>query len=427
MSYLGWFSIGGTEVINGPRFEAYAHNAGAPGFQPYFKFPELADMLGDQRYRSPFQDVNVPWADSDDPDTYGFFGFYPTGIDGIDSSTRTSTIVEYTNDGGSPGRLRHATKQMVFTGFLMGNSDRAVDAGMRWLRSALLSGADGGCTGGGCDGAQLCYLYGEPQVGDTITEDCLDDYLRFLHRVVVNVGPTVTQRDKLSDGTVVWQITFTAVAGVPWEFGLPQQIVSNFPKGYQGAPFVNDAGGTYDISGHVAPEVTCPSPVYTPVFDPACPQLILPPTTPPVPIGCFTPPVNWRRRSFQIPATYVRDWTDMVPLITVKVGTALVRNLRFRIYAEGVDPDVTPCDHCADFLISYQPNNSIMTLDGRDQSITILANGQTRRADSLVFGSDSLPFTWPALSCGGGFTVVVDSMQTQVAPAVDFAVVPRAR
>lgn len=425
MSWLGWANLGGVEVLNGPRFEAYAGNSGS--FTPFFKFPELADLLGDQRYRSPLQDVDVPWTDPDDPDTYDFFGFYPTSITGLEDSSRTSTIVESTQDGGNPGRVRHATKQVVFTGFLMGASDRAVDAGMRWFRSALLSGAIGGCTTGGCDGTQLCYLYGEPEVTDDPGPDCLDPYLRFLYRVVVNNGPTITTRQYLSNGMAVWTVTFTAVAGIPYEFGSTALIVENFPNGYNGQPFINDGGGGADIVGHVFTEVACPSSTWTPVFDPECPDLVLPPVTPSVAIGCFTPPVNWQRRSFQIPASYIREWTEMVPLIRVKLGTAVVRNLRVRIWADNFNPDTDPCSFCSDFLISYIPASSQMTIDGRDESVSVLTAGQVRRADGLVFGSDGMPFDWPFLSCGVGYTVVIDTLQTQPMPAIDFSLVPRAR
>lgn len=435
MSWLGFYSLNGTEVVNGPRFEAYARNAGKTGkFRPYFKFPELADILGDARYRSPLQDIDVPWTDPNDPDTYNFYGFFPTACDGIDSSTRSSTIVEFTGDGGSPGRLRHTTKQMVFTGFLMGADDAAVDAGMRWFRAALLSGSIGGCADGGCDGAQLCYLYAEPKIGDDTDESCLDPYLRYLYNVVVNVGPTVTQKNVLGDGTTIWQVTFTAVAGIPWEFGSVVPVVTGFP-----ALANYFAPSTADEAGRIIPETACPNPIYNPVFDPACPQLILPPIAPAVPIGCFDPPQNWRRFSFTIDPSLIPDWTDMVPLIVSNTRFNGLRNLRVRIYPSTIDVDAQSCSYCADFLVSYQPSESVLTIDGRTETITVLNNGQLRRADSLVFGSDSTPFQWPSLSCGIGYTVTIDTLQTASSPggpfglpqefinSIDFSLVPRNR
>ena len=429
MAYWGWFSFGGTEVISGPRFEAYASNAGVPGFRPLFKFPELAKLLGEQPYRSAFQDQDVPWVDPDVPDTYDFYGFYPTNITGLEDSSRTSTVVESTGDGGTPGRIRHATKQVVFSGFLAAGTDAGVDAGFRWLKSALLNGSVGGCSDGGCSGAQLCYLYAEPSIDPSqISTDCLDDYYRFLYRVVVNAGPTVTQRNTLSNGTVLWQVTFTAIAGNPFEYGLAEPIVTNFPNGYLGQPYVNDAGGATDEAGHIFTEIACPSPAWFPVFNPACPDLILPPSTPVVPIGCYTPPVNWRRRSFSVPASYITDWSDVVPLINIKPLSAIGNsNIRIRIFPDAYDPDDDPCAFCADMLVSYIPPNSVMTIDGRSQTVTVVTSGQQRRGDGLIFSSNGMPFTWPALSCGMGYTVVVDVTQTAAVPAIDFSLVPRNR
>lgn len=423
MAYLGWFSFGGTEVINGPRFEAYAKNLGIPGFRPYFKFPELATALGEFPYRSPFQDVDVPWADPDNPDLYDFIGFYPTDVSGLESSSRTSTVVENTSDGGVPGRLRHATKQIVFTGILVASSDRGADAGFDWLKSALLTGALGSCIGGGCSGTQLCYLYGEPELSDADNTDCIDDYFRFLQRVQVNTGPTITSRSVLSDGSTIWGVTFTAVAGIPWEFGSVVPIVGGFPQG----DYINYAGGNTVRVGYLSHEVQCPSPTWTPVFDPLCPQLVPPPTTPPVTIGCVTTPTNWLRYSFDIPDSFIRTWTDMVPLIEITSGSTTVRNVRFRIFPEGINPDIDYCGFCAEFTVSYMPLNSVMTLDGRDQTVTVYTAGQSRRADSLLFGTNGNPPDWPSLSCGSGYTVTVDTLQTATPPDIRFSLVPRSR
>jgi hypothetical protein len=232
----------------------------------------------------------------------------------------------------------------------------------------------------------------------------------------------------MSDNGVVWTVQFTAVANIPWQFGLPVPIVTQFLDRH-----INPAqtDGAYDDQGRIFTEVHCPQPSYTPVFDPACPDLVLPPITPPVKFGCFSPPINWKRFSFSIPQSYLPKWTDMVPLIQVHTrdGTyGRLRNMRIRFYEKSwFDPDTHPCGYCADFWISYIPEESTLQIDGRDQSILVLDPGQSRRADGLVFDTNHMPFTWPSLSCGIGYTVTIDILQTQKRPRVDFSLVPRVK
>lgn len=427
MAWDAYYSFGGTEIINGPRFESYALNMGFLAFKPYrpFNTPELAELLGDAPYRTPFQDdVAPPWVDPDIPATYDFMGLYPLSITGMEDSTTTSQIVENTGDGGNPGRPRAATRQVVFSCLMAGLSDAAVEAGMSWLRIALKGN---GCVGGDCCGSQLCYLSAQPIYDPDITDvSCLDDYLRYFYMGTTVTGPTVTAKNNLSDGSVVWQITWTVVFGNPFEYGAAEPIVVEF---LNQNTIPNVAGGTYDDNGHIFTEVACPGPAYVPIFDPLCPDLVLPPPTPSVPLGCFTAPANWRRFDFAIPDSYIPGWTSVVPQINVVVGAVEVRNLRFRIFPTGINVDSEPCAYISDFLISYIPQNSTLNIDGVNQSVDVVTTGQSRRADSLVYDSAGFPLIWPELSCGTGYLVVVDALQVQTPnlPFINFALVPKAR
>src|SRR5215471_2284764 len=142
------------EIINIERTVTYARNDGSPWLLDPVKSKHLHNVLSEAHYRSPLQDGDAPWVDPDDHDTYNFYGIYPLGIEGIDDSTRTSVITENIGDGGNAGRVRHGTRQMVFNCLLLGQDDAAVNAGMAWLRSALLTS---GCEGSrGCEGTDLC-------------------------------------------------------------------------------------------------------------------------------------------------------------------------------------------------------------------------------------------------------------------------------
>jgi hypothetical protein len=44
--------------------------------------------------------------------------------------------------------------------------------------------------------------------------------------------------------------------------------------------------------------------------------------------------------------------------------------------------------------------------------------GQTRRADSLIFGSNLRPIVWPVLDCGVQFVMSVDVIGAATAPTV---------
>lgn len=161
MAWTGWFEYEGTEIISGPRTEAYAHNAGAHWFRPVFDNDYLAPILGDgERYSSPLQD-EAPWVDPDRPDSYDFFGAYPLDVAGIEDSSATGEVVETLGEGGYVAGARLGTKTVVFSLALIGSSDAAVEYGLNWLKKATGPGA---CAprAGTWRGGQLCFLSSEP-------------------------------------------------------------------------------------------------------------------------------------------------------------------------------------------------------------------------------------------------------------------------
>lgn len=483
----GWASFGGTEIINVARTESYAKWAQLPWFKPVYRNDSLPLILGDTRYVSPLID-SAPWADVDNAASFGFYGFYPLSITGVEDSTRTSTVTQSIRDGGSVGRLRHGTKSVVVSGILVADDDAAASYGFTWLKQALLPGP---CDQGGCTSGELCFLDSEPfvdveattatvttdlveidggEVGSTLVDEadggtpgstftdeydggspsdptitvsvgsadvasaieCFDPLVRSLRNVLVNNGPTVTDRRVTSDGGAVWTVQFTAVAGEPWTYGAPVEVLAGFLDPEVAIPWSGGTvppGGFMDLDGFIFGEQSCPEPVYTPLVDPLFPSVIPPPLPPSVPLGNYIPPANWRRRQITVPANYIPLWTEVVPKLSVHARTADLRNLRLRFYADvDADGDISddPCAFCGDIVISYVPQGFTLVFDGSERQVYAYDASQQRRpANGLVFATDGTPFDWPVLSCGFGYIITFDLPQTQTPPVVDLSLYPR--
>lgn len=485
MAWDGLFVYAGTEIVNAPRTEAYAYNAGITWLRPQFNNDDLHTMLGDTEYLNPFQDES-PWGDPNDGASYDMLGLYPLDVSGIEDSPRTSTVIESVANGGVAGRIRFGTKTIVFNTALIATSDAGAEYGMRWLRQALLGNPCGGSLSTlSCNGEELCYLSSEPAlsefgsdvtevvVEETVTldfgdandtgldtfdggdsddtgvvldggdaiiehgtqtfdpEECLDPYWRHLHRVTFTTGPTATAKYRTSDGGAVWLVTFTAVAGNPFIYGSEAPVVQGFLNPdvivpYPGGTFPE--GGAVDLAGTIYSEAECEKPSSDPVYDPLAGTFTAPPAPPTIPLGSYAPPKNWFRRQFTVPGGMVPLWGEVVPKFSVHARDADLRNLRLRFYA---DPDgdgdtySDPCAYCGDFVISYVPQGGTLVIDGLDEQVYLLRHGRRRRADSLVFQTDGTPFQWLQLSCGHGYVVTVDLPQTQTPPVIDLSLFPR--
>jgi hypothetical protein len=484
VTWDGYLTISGNEIINQTRTAQYARAARVPWFKDQEVNDYLPLLLGDgPRYQTPLLD-NAPWTDPDVPESYDFLGFYPLEIAGIEDSSRGAEVVQYISDGGSAGRVRHATKSIVVNGMLMATSDAGADYGMKWLRQATL--------GGPCDGepfgGDLCYFSASPQLNipedpaiialldggdadgddgavmdgggpttvgvdvydggtpwtgpyvierseeslvvpppiDWDPEECLTPYRRTLRKFRVLGGPTVSQKHGVAWGAL-WSVQFTGIAGVPWEFGATVDVVSGFL-----GDNVEGVAIDLDTEGVVVEDEDCQVPLWGPMVDPLCPVLVSPPGPVDVPLGCAVLPANWRRRQFTIPADAVPLWSDMVPVLQVHApAQAELRNLRLRFYSDPFNesnPSLDPCAYCGDILISYIPEGATMTIDAASEAVYVtIPGGIQRRAENLVLGANGKPFDWPALTCGFAYVVTVDLPQTQPLPLVDLALIPRAR
>jgi hypothetical protein len=416
MAWNGYFAFGGSEIINTQRTETYLADASQSWWTPVYNSTSVSE-IEDEEYLSAWLDP-APWGDPDNPDTYRFYGAYPLNI----------------NDGGWISAVRKATRNVVFELLLTGEDECAVEAGFRWLKSAL---SPAPCNDFGCNGTELCFYDCEPCVGDSCSaadvQACAKGHIRTLRNVKVVSGPTITARRTTSDGAAIWVVSFTLVAGVPFQFGDETPLVEGFMVAAD--PWVPDivpADWDYSVGASTKEDAVCAVPAYTPIIDPLCPAVLVPPGPPSVQIGCFTAPDEWTRRWFTIPRKYIPYWGDAVPVIRIQAMTDDIRGLRLRFYSD-LDADASvkddPCSYCGDILFSYIPADHTLVFDGMTQTVSAEGPGGTlHRADSLVFKTDGTPFEWPVLSCGFGYVVTVDLPPDfdGVLPAVDLSIVGRA-
>lgn len=430
MAWPGYFELNGVEIINATRTETYARNAGAMWLKPVYQVADLPLILG-EHYGSPLAD-DAPWTDPKSPPSYDFWGCYPLEITGFEDSTGTAPVTESTLDGGVVGAIRRSTRPLVFNLVLIGASECAVEFGMRWLNQ-VVANYPCGSDDRHCSGMTACYLSCAPCLDDGCDDPqgCLAVYQRSLHNVGVITGPTVTGKRTMTDGGTAWMVTLTMVAGNPFQFGYPTDLIEGFMDPDVDDPYVGGIpeGGLFDLAGTDQSDPECSTFTYQPVYDPECPYITPPPNAPTVAMDCFDFPENYRRRLFTIPQQYIPLWGDVVPVVVFRTGDVAVRNLRLRFYADLLgtgDPDVDECAFCGDMVFTYLPPRSVLTFDATDEFVTIRINqGPSRRADALVLGTDGNPFDWPVLTCGYGYVVTVDLPLHSPQPAMDMSLYQR--
>lgn len=417
------FTYDGTEIINTARTIAYARDGRAGWLVDDTNVDEVAALFGDAPYDSVLQD-EPPWYDPDDPNTWQFYGVYLLDVTGLEDSTRSVSITESVQDGGTMSRMRFATRTVVFHALLLGVDNGAVRAGFEWLKWAT-TGSVCSDVSAACAGGDLCYISAIPDIDVSslaYPNQCLDDYLRTLHGVIFTDGPQVLNKKITSDGQHIWDVQFTAVAAFPWAFGIETPIVTDMFSPDQ----LNPAAGAYADVGQVTIDVPCPTLLYQPMFDPLCPMLVAPPSVPNVTLSCFALPTQWIRYAIQIPANVVPTWNQLVPKVVLRTGIDGARMVRVRFYSDVLDQfdlgAIDQCSFCGDFLVSYVPPNCTFTIDGSTKSIKAETAGVVRNAASVVYGSDGGPYLWPELTCGYSYIMTVDVPGSVNVPEVDLSV-----
>jgi hypothetical protein len=139
MPYDGYLELGGRELANAARTFQYVTDLSAFGLHDCQGCEDLAEAL-DETYTTPAADP-APWFDPSDPDTGQFFGFYPTQIEGLSTSTRESVNVELVGDGSVQTSQRRAGRDIMVRGAMFAETREALDKGFSWLDNTLNSEA----------------------------------------------------------------------------------------------------------------------------------------------------------------------------------------------------------------------------------------------------------------------------------------------
>ena len=150
-----------------------------------------------------------------------------------------------------------------------------------------------------------------------------------------------------------------------------------------------------------------------PISDPNCPTPPTKPTLPTIDNSCIETPQDWLRYYLEIDAQEVSAWNQTVPTIAITSKGTEVRSIRVRFYPNpfGYDAeDVDPCSYCSEFILSYIPPSTELTIDGTVQRATASVAGlPTQPASNLLYGTDGTPMTWPSLSCGVPYVMTIDT------------------
>jgi hypothetical protein len=261
---------------------------------------------------------------------------------------------------------------------------------------------------------------GGAQVGSTSTvaqATALSNssWTRYVHQNITvpanATGAVVTFRETgtIPVGHILWVTAWMSNIGTT----VGNTTAGSFVDPSGNASFAWDGAANASGSGRYASFQCLANPSADPIIDPAVPLPPSKPVAPRVTNPVITTPTSWKRYYLGIEAQEVSAWNQTVPTITLTSGLTLVRAIRVRFYPNPFDYDVTdidPCSYCSEFILSYLPANTELTIDGTVQRASASVKGASPQpASNLLYGTDGNPMTWPSLSCGVGYAVTIDT------------------
>jgi hypothetical protein len=119
-----------------------------------------------------------------------------------------------------------------------------------------------------------------------------------------------------------------------------------------------------------------------------------------------------------IPIADVASWASTVPTVSLTTDVEDVRQVRVRFYPNPYqvvvdEADDLSSDFCGEFLLSYLPANSVLTVNGVSHTAyAVVAGAAPIPADQLLYGTDGDPMDWAELSCGIAYVMTVDILPT---------------
>lgn len=397
MSYDGWMTYNGVEVINLSRTAQLADALGLTSVATRSSdVAWIQTALAGASYSAPSA---APWYDAGYSASGEFAGLVPISVQGLDDSSYSSSGIEYVGDGGNAGKGRRTTLPVVFNVALVGVTEKAVRYGLSWLNQVITTTSASTF----CAGADLRYF--NHQDGTT-----------FKHRRDVKMTRgTVVTRKWHGDGSVVWWVTFTMTAGDPYEYGETTPVLA----GLGGAtPTGTSVLGSGEFNLNYA---ECPVYDYSPIFDPLYPALSPAPTAP----NFYPDGWNisagmlmhryWARIGVPAPAR-----VNKVPIISL---TTLVEARRVKVSIwDHTSPLEDQCDPLFSCVVNYLPVGTTFYVDGH-QSAAYMWNGvspNVRRSDSLVYATDARPVDWTSFADPTNLLVTMDLFANVAATTTGF-------
>lgn len=374
----GWMSFDGTEIINSARLAAYlARSPCDPGAVSIcVPCPDLIAEVSTPPFVNPVADA-APWYDPAVPISGEFLGIGGIDIEGL--WMHPSEVV----DGVI---VRDMTMRVVLAGY----SEAAVSYGLAWLAMALTGSY---CPTGSCIGGQMCVAVACPT-------DKAPDPVRTLVDVTALERPETVQVWR-SGLVIFWEVEFVMRSRNPGLFQDAQiQLTFNAAGSERTTVNLLDA---YDNCGEVA---LCAA-------DPECPRPVVP-EVPQAPIDACYPVDDFQayRQLVSVDGLNVPSWLELVPVITIRAGSAPLRNVTIRFYQNplGIDCEdligADPCAACTDITVLYVPSGGETLIDGRISRAQTVCIGGDVDVPAL-YGPGGRTFTWPTFSCGYGLCIEV--------------------
>ncbi|MFD3848198.1 hypothetical protein ACFWVB_20195 [Streptomyces microflavus] len=462
MALFDYFTIGGVEVANAARLNAYLETeaVGSPLTQASVCVcPTLtAEVLGDEPYVDPATD-DAPWYDASVPESAEFAGFLVLSMEGLDEFPVRRSVTNAITGGGVLGPARVLPRTIVVTGILLGATCCGVEYGWHWLQEVLQ-----GCTGQQC-GGDCMDLFACCPAEEMTEAEFQSAHGRRLREVALVDGPRVTDRigngctagGECSSGADILTVEFTLVAATPWLYTDPLPVLSTFlPLDESGdcITWCLKGGPTVCIevsSGCIigAPVVAAGScgDVEWPVDDYPCASVCRlaacvdatescsdsacqPPAPPTVAeLGtCFCVPLAVERDCYDVDLTGQPAWSVDTPTFTIIAGSKEVRNVRITVY-ERTEKEVAltldqltalkRCSPLAEFIVTYVPAGGTLTLDGQVGRALISCGGRCQTSPD-VYGADGGPVVFPRMDCARYVVCIETDVMNPPAPEAMF-------
>lgn len=436
----------GTEIVNTARLRTYIHNGVAPHgweFEDCF-CDSIGFLLGESYIRPNTGDV-APWVNTAHPESYGFAGVLPLGVEGVQDGVITRTVTNTITRGAIIGPERIGPREMRFTALLVGETCCSVSYGLKWLREAL-RGKDPIDCETPCGGSTVemltccpdCLPEDDLQVmtpTETTNDPCWDKYARCLHNTALVDGPRIIERmggscGNCSDGCSIMKVEWTMVAADPFMYGERTIFITE-----EDFDLTAGACATWTLQEGDTENVGCMSPGGICDSHPnGCP-VVVPGMSPPPPPEADDPFLDYAcgmplDASVGAMRTITRSdhYGSSVPLINIYAGAEDLRNFSIYFFENRLEWDCSrflddagrpeECLACNVISVSYLPAYSVLEINGELGTAIIRTQGNlVSYAAPVLYGKDGSLFTIPSLACKTYCVVAVADKQNTAVDA----------